>query len=249
MILLVDEAHVSLSFCQVPPGHVAVRFVLLRSITGVPPMIDWLQKLLVLTGVVVLSYSLPTLAEEVHKSAQREQFAGKSIPFYATDQKGSKPIGQLLVGTRAREITTRGAMSLVQIEGWYQKGAKRVLYAVPGKRIMELALKKKATGALRDWENFEDQETGLSWHRASIRGWVKSKLLSPDLDVIWHRADVIFSEKCTACHERRIPHHYSANQWIGNLKAMAPRAGLNKQERSLVLKFLQYRAKDMIANK
>lgn len=174
-------------------------------------------------------------------------FPDRTIPLYASDKPGSKAIGKIMVATRIIELQKKGNMKKVRIEGWYQDGAKRVLYAVPGKRILDLALKKKATGHLVDLESLKDDDTGITWNKAEIVGWIRNKNVSDDIGKIWQAADDIFSVKCTACHVRRTPHHYTANQWTGNLKAMAPRAALSKEQRTLVLKFLQYRAKDMIS--
>lgn len=209
---------------------------------------NWRRIFLLPLACSLLLLVFPVMAAETVVEGEALLFPDRTIPFYASDQPGAKAIGKIMVATRIVELEKKGNMKKVRIEGWYQDGAKRVLYAVPGKRILDLALKKKATNHLVDLEVLKDEDTGITWNKAEIVGWIRNKNLSDDIARIWKAADDIFSVKCTACHVRRTPHHYTANQWMGNLKAMAPRAALSKEQRTLVLKFLQYRAKDMVSH-
>ncbi|SNZ21528.1 hypothetical protein [Cohaesibacter gelatinilyticus] len=167
------------------------------------------------------------------------------IAIFKTNQPNAKAIGLLTVGAKLILLKQQGSKAKIRIEGWYQHGTKRVLYAVQGRRILDLAIKKKAAVSIVEKEASTDPETGLVWHRATLDGWVASNMLTTDAEAIWARADKLFSMKCTACHERRVPGRYTANQWTSNVKAMASRAGLSKKERNLIIKFLQYRSKDM----
>lgn len=209
---------------------------------------DWQRIFFIPFFCSLLLVPMQVMAAEKAAIGEEHIFPDRTIPFYASDKPGSKAIGKVMVATRITELQSKGNMKKVRIEGWYQDGAKRVLYAVPGKRILDLALKKKATDHLVDLESLKDEDTGITWNKAEIVGWIRNKNLSGDIAKIWQAADDIFSVKCTACHVRRTPHHYTANQWTGNLKAMAPRAALSKEQRTLVLKFLQYRAKDMVSH-
>ncbi len=54
----------------------------------------------------------------------------------------------------------------------------------------------------------------------------------------------LFYERCTLCHVPREPGDYTKKQWHGITQSMFPRAGLNDQEKDIVLKFLEANAKD-----
>ena len=54
----------------------------------------------------------------------------------------------------------------------------------------------------------------------------------------------LFYERCTLCHVPREPGDFTKNQWHGITQSMFPRAGLNDQEKDIVLKFLEANAKD-----
>lgn len=54
----------------------------------------------------------------------------------------------------------------------------------------------------------------------------------------------IFYERCTVCHGPRDPAQFTQLQWKGITQSMFPRAGLDEQERGMVLDFLLKNAKD-----
>jgi trimethylamine-N-oxide reductase (cytochrome c) len=56
----------------------------------------------------------------------------------------------------------------------------------------------------------------------------------------------LFYERCTLCHVPREPGDYSKKQWQGITQSMFPRAGLDEEQRKIVLDFLFKNAKDAI---
>ena len=53
----------------------------------------------------------------------------------------------------------------------------------------------------------------------------------------------IFYQRCTVCHGPRDPAQFTPKQWLGITQSMFPRAGLDEDERKLVLEFLNTNAK------
>ena len=53
----------------------------------------------------------------------------------------------------------------------------------------------------------------------------------------------IFYQRCTVCHGPRDPAQFTQKQWLGITESMFPRAGLDENERKLVLEFLNINAK------
>ena len=53
----------------------------------------------------------------------------------------------------------------------------------------------------------------------------------------------IFFQRCTVCHGPRDPAQFNEKQWMGITQSMFPRAGLNEDERKLVMDFLILNAK------
>lgn len=54
----------------------------------------------------------------------------------------------------------------------------------------------------------------------------------------------LFYERCTLCHVPREPSDYTQKQWLGITESMFPRAGLDAEQRNLVLEFVSKNAKD-----
>ena len=54
----------------------------------------------------------------------------------------------------------------------------------------------------------------------------------------------MFYERCTVCHAPREVTHYTQQQWKGIVPSMFERAGLEEDERNLVLDYLMKNAAD-----
>ncbi|WP_424943150.1 hypothetical protein [Aliiroseovarius crassostreae] len=167
-----------------------------------------------------------------------------TFAIHAAPDGDARPMGKLLVSAPLQVTSHQGDWSEVVLQGWTQAGAERILYAAPGIRVLHAALSKSAITALTFSDQITDPDTGLVWTRTELKGWIKSPVLRPGLQDIWARAEPLFSERCTACHQRRIPHHYTANQWTSHLKIMGPRTGLPKEDQFLIRAYLQYHSKD-----
>ena len=154
------------------------------------------------------------------------------------------PMGKLLVSAPLQLISQDGDWFQISMQGWTQAGAERVIYAAPGIRVLHAVLSKSAVETLVFSEKIEDPDTLLVWTKTKLQGWINAPDLKPGLQDIWARAEPLFAERCTACHQRRIPHHYTANQWTSHLKVMGPRTGLPKDDQFLIRAYLQYHAKD-----
>ena len=54
----------------------------------------------------------------------------------------------------------------------------------------------------------------------------------------------MYTASCATCHGKPEPDHYLANQWIGNMKAMARFISLDKREYRFLQKYLQLHSSD-----
>lgn len=167
-----------------------------------------------------------------------------TFEIWAAPDGSGRPIGKMLVAVPVRVVSQEGDWVEVSITGWTQAGAERVIYAAPGIRVLRAVLAKSAVDRLSFSDVEKDADTELTWTRTALRGWLRKPVLRPTLQDIWQRAEPLFAERCTACHQRRVPHHYSANQWSSFLKIMGPRTGLPKVDQFLIRAYLQYHARD-----
>lgn len=191
---------------------------------------------------VVLVSSLPVTAGPRASSL----FAAAPTPIYAVPGADAREIGKLLAAARIVPLARDAdGWQRIEVTGWTQAGAERVLQAAPGIRVTQAALAKTGLDALRFGEVRKDPDTGQIWTRTTLSGWLApDAATAPDLDTLWVRADRLFGTRCIACHERRVPERYTANQWTSYLKVMGPRTGLPKDDQALIRVYLQYRSAD-----
>jgi trimethylamine-N-oxide reductase cytochrome c-type subunit TorC len=168
----------------------------------------------------------------------------QTIPLFLKADVKEKAIGKVFIASKFEILQNNGEWTQIKVQGWSQEGAERIIYARAGKRIFSAALSSRAVKNIKVHNTQHDPDTDLNWNAVSVEGWIKGNLYTPDLDILWKEAWTLFTTRCTACHQQRIPHKYSANQWTGLLKVMGPRTGLPKDKQRLILKFLQNHAKD-----
>jgi len=190
---------------------------------------------------------LPVLAD----APVRLGFVADSVDIHATPEADSRPIGRLLTAAPLIALgPPETGWRLVSVSGWTQAGAERALQAAPGIRVTRAALGRDGIAALSFGAMQQDPDTGQTWTRTTLTGWIAEAdeaALSPDLATLWARAEALFATRCTACHVRRVPAHYTANQWTSYLKVMGPRTGLPRTDQALIRVFLQYHSADAAA--
>lgn len=200
--------------------------------------------------LIILTFGVPTgLAAGADEAPARPGFVAAALPLYAVPGSGERPIGKLLVAAPLRRVgAPEAGWQRVLLSGWAQEGAERVLQAAPGLRVTRAALAKSGLAALTFGAARTDPDTGQRWTRATLTGWIAADAtLSPDIETLWSRAEALFATRCTACHVRRVPSHYTANQWTSYLKVMGPRTGLPDEDQDLIRVFLQYHSADAAA--
>ena len=137
-------------------------------------------------------------------------------------------------------------MVQVRFEGWRQDDVPRVLYADAGKRILVASLSEEAQEALDvSDETVEIEETGQSWTKASLDGWLPKEKLTANTDKLWHYANALYSVNCSACHAEPHVNEFGANKWMGQFKSMVASTNLEKEQARLVQSYLQLHARDM----
>jgi hypothetical protein len=185
---------------------------------------------------------LSTLFLCIQAAAAAESLYARRPAPLAVEASGGEA-GTLVAGTPVTLVERRGERLLVRLDAWHPEGNPAVLYERPGKRIVAAMPKPALLPQLHGGDAVAD-ETGQPWRRVSLTAWAAETDLTADLSAVWAEAEAIFATRCTVCHPRRVPARYTANQLFGFLQAMAPRANLTRDQRMLVLKYLQSQAKD-----
>ncbi|MFV0358611.1 hypothetical protein [Tropicimonas sp.] len=161
-----------------------------------------------------------------------------------TEGAGGAALAKLYVAAPLDVLERQDGAAHVAVKGWARAGAERALFALPGKWILLAAVDRNSVSRLREIGEWTDPETSVMWKQLELDGWVDSTMTVTSVEPIWDKAWELFSTRCTVCHVRRVPEHYTANQWASHLKVMGPRTGLPEESQSLILTFLQYHASD-----
>jgi len=182
-------------------------------------------------------------AESAGLTLDGEAYTLETMAFYL-EKGGERAAGKLLPATRLEVIARDGDWINARVAGWRQEGADKVIYGAMGKRILTAALTKPAAAEAEVGEARVLPDTGQTWMPVSLAVWLPAENLSASIGPVWDYAGSLYRGDCAVCH---IAHHtdqFLANQWIGQLKAMKRFSQLNKEQNRLVLKYLQYHAKD-----
>ena len=198
--------------------------------------------IVILACLIMISFS--AFAGRVAALEAETGFTTEQVTLSMSEQGDAQAAGRLDVATRLEIVEKKDDWLRVRVIGWHQQGGERVIFEHPGKRVLALVLKKKAVAHLQRLHTIVLPETGITWHEVSITGFIRETMLVQDISKLWEKAEGLFSKRCTVCHQRRIPDHYSVNQWRSYLKIMGPRTGLPKADQQLILKYLQYQARD-----
>lgn len=159
------------------------------------------------------------------------------------DKKG-KVLGVVTPATKLNMISSSGNLTKVRLKGWSAYGAETVIFKKMGQRIVLAFLEEDALSYIKKGKVKKDPyET--EWNEISIVAWVKTGDITKFQNEVWEKAKNLFNERCGACHQPHPPHEFTANQWPNIVNAMKARAGLNPDEKWLLIKYMQNHAKDI----
>ena len=197
------------------------------------------------SGYKLMFEELEALATEEGAEADR-LYAITEIPFHLDPAEigEGRGAGLLISATELEVLDREGDALKVRIAGWRQEGADRVIYELMGQRIFTATLTPPAVEQVAVGEPTVDPNTDLTWLPVSIEGWVGADSLVEDRETLWDYAAEMYTASCATCHGKPEPDHYLANQWIGNMKAMARFISLDKREYRFLLKYLQLHSSD-----
>lgn len=170
-------------------------------------------------------------------------FTLESLPFFM-ESGGEQAAGKLLPATRLDILSRDGDWLKARVSGWRQEGADTVIYGAIGQRILTAAMTKPTAEAVEQGEGQVVEVTSQTWFPVSLDIWLPQENLTASIDPVWDYAGSLYRADCAVCHVAHHTDQFLANQWIGQLQAMERYTQLDKEQNRLVLKYLQYHAKD-----
>ena len=207
-----------------------------------------------------IAHQLPDMAQGYRQSfadLQAEAAKNKAKPGDVLYPLATKPLfiarpgnaddppdGRLIAATPVKVLAVEGDWLQVEVGGWQQQGAERMIYTDQGKRIFAAALGPPAVEKVQQGEGVTDKDTDQVWSPATLTAWVGKDGLVTDQKKLWAYGEEMYGAACGSCHAAHPTTHYLANQWIGSVTAMAKRTSLNDEEVRFLQKYLQLHAKD-----
>ncbi|QBP12530.1 c-type cytochrome [Cupriavidus metallidurans] len=158
-----------------------------------------------------------------------------------TTQEQAKLLGSAQVKVLERE----GDRVRLALQGWQMTEAPSIIYQAKGHRIMLAVLTDAAIAAVQRGTPETDPNTGQSWVPVQIDIWTTPNGLNTDRQMLWDYSQSAFQKACTACHVPPQPGHFTANQWIGTMKAMKRFTSFDDDQYRLILAYLQNHSKDL----
>ena len=201
-----------------------------------------------LSLLVGFSVALATLLQDEQEGSELMYAARSTTLYLSIDhiglQQNQSSSNEVSVAAEVTVLAQQGEWVNVQLNGSQQDGAPSLLYAFQGKRIRIAYLNETAQAQMEILSTAEDTETELIWHQARLEGWVRREDLVSSRDEMFAEAAKYLSTYCSICHTMRPPEHLLANQWPSQMEAMGIYTPLTPEQKDLMLKYLQYNAKD-----
>ncbi|MAU43887.1 MAG: cytochrome C [Yangia sp.] len=209
------------------------------------------DELVMLDNVIAAAPDLPTSpASDIDEGAQTTVIGTKDVWLNAADVDGdSEEDGKLLGGALATVAARDGDKAELRIEGWQMTDAPSVVYQAKGQRVMMAVLSDAAIEAVQRGEPETDADTGQSWVPVEVTLWSDATDLNTNRDAVWDYSQDTFQKACAACHVLPQKTHFTANQWIGTMKAMRRFTSFTDDQYRLILAFVQNHSKDLNTSK
>jgi mono/diheme cytochrome c family protein/cytochrome c553 len=206
--------------------------------------------LVMLENAVEVKANLPTSpTSDIKDGAEATVVAAKKVWLGEPNVEGSSPEqGKLLGGATVQIARRNGDKLQLVLKGWQMADAPSVVYQAKGHRVMTAVLADDAQSAIKRGTPETDADTGQSWVPVEVTTWSSVSDLNTNRQALWDYSQATFQKTCSACHVLPQKDHFTANQWIGTLKAMKRFTSFSDDQYRLVLAYLQNHSKDLGKN-
>lgn len=217
-----------------------------RPAPGMPEP-NWTEEVVMLENAVQSRPNLPTSpADAIREGNEVTVVATKNVWLEPSAIGSSQPEqGKLLGGALVRVARRDGDGLQLVLKGWQMEDAPSVVYQAKGHRIMSAVLADEAAATVQRGEPETDADTGQSWVPVEVALWSNAEGLNTSRETVWGYSQDTYQKACAACHVLPEKTHFTANQWIGTLKAMKRFTSFTDDQYRLILAYLQNHSKDV----
>lgn len=178
--------------------------------------------LLVLVSVVTLSVAADTA------------YLSQNTKLYKDTNK-KEVIGDLIVASQVKVLSKKGNLTKVEFIGYAPEDSPTVYekagFLITGFEGKDFADYKVIGKKVDEYDN--------EWFEVVINGYITSDSLTNDKTKVISEGKNMFEAKCGVCHDIHHKEEFIPNVWPSILNNMAPQAGLTKDERMKIEKYLQ----------
>lgn len=169
----------------------------------------------------------------------KPMFSDKVLSLYY-EKDASKEVGKLLPSNAFEPIKSEGNRTLVRISGFVNPAAPSVLYFSDGLRIMVASFAKNNPPKLLNLVKGKEGK----WDTAQIEVWLDSGEFATSTKAMFAKAATTYAENCGICHTAHKESEFGANQWQATFNGMVSRTAIMKEDRWLIIEYLQKHSKD-----
>ncbi|AIB12438.1 cytochrome C [Azospirillum argentinense] len=251
-----DMAEVVKNTAQLPREDLLAMAVYLKHVPAVHkpapgmPEPNRTDTLVMLRNAVAAAPTLPTTPEQaIAQGGDVWVVATKPVWLEQAAVGGAVPEQGKLLGGAPVHVAARNADKLeLVLKGWQMAEAPSVVYQSKGHRVMLAVLDQAAAAAVKRGKPETDADTGQSWVPVEVTLWSDAVNLNADRKALWDYSQATYQKACSACHVLPDKQHFTANQWVGTLKAMKRFTSFNDDQYRLILTYLQNHSKDLRPN-
>lgn len=178
-------------------------------------------------------YLAPLCAATVMFAAQGSVLTQNALLFAEASENSA--IGELIIASEVNILSQKESFSEIEFVGFAPEGSA-VLYEKSGTLIVGF---ESSNPASLNILGKKTDEYGSVWVNISVKGFVKSDVLSSDKSKVLAIGKTLFQTKCSTCHALHPESEFDANVWPSILESMGAQAGLSKLEKMSIEKYLQ----------
>lgn len=248
-----DMAQVIKNTSRLPLEDIRAMALYLKHVPAVDrrapnlPEPNMTESVVMLKNAVHEKPNLPTSpAAAVKEGIEATVVASKNVWLESSGVGSSTPEqGKLLGGALVRVAKRDGDKLQLVLKGWQMEDAPSVVYQAKGHRVMSAVLADDAAATAVRGTPEADADTGQSWVPVEITLWSAVADLNTSRQAVWDYSQSTYQKACAACHVLPQQTHFTANQWIGTLKAMKRFTSFTDDQYRLILAYLQNHSKDL----
>ncbi|HEY9081238.1 NapC/NirT family cytochrome c [Magnetovibrio sp.] len=164
--------------------------------------------------------------------------------YSAPDAQSAKMLDVMPL-TDFKVIGRDGEWLHLSLTAW-DLNASAEIFKKEGRELEIGLLSDTALQAAQYDATYTDSETGEVWRKLTVEGWTTREHLSSDRKRVTGFVEKLWRTECNTCHNLPQPERYAAHDWLKPITAMREKSKLPNLQMTMILKYLQYGAKDMI---